>query len=295
MTNHANVQRKSLIAHLDSFVFVKNGYSVWIHLIPFAIAALLVLTLSIPTDNLLMNIVKELQQPSWIWLPAGLLTAVAAAVYIITVNVQIRQAYLWSKYNLRRTIGTSLTYIFLCTLMTYAVLKSVSPYEKTTLVDIWACLLVAVLSLIGIGWKRPSSWGESIGVKSPNYTNSHQSVKKLTEILQSVRTKSSSDKQDVADFLSNAENLRSGIETNLQLEPKWAKYNLQIASNGLYTLRDQINEYFPTNDDSAVKDFAAACKYQKQHQYQEFIDTLETLSKCWSEWEWQKDLNSGAS
>lgn len=107
MTDHANVQPKSLIAQLDSFVFVKNGYSVWIHLIPFAIAALLVLTLSVPTDNLLMNIVKELQQPSWIWLPAVLLTAVAAAVYIITINVQIRQAYLWSKYNLRRWVRLS--------------------------------------------------------------------------------------------------------------------------------------------------------------------------------------------
>lgn len=179
--------------------------------------------------------------------------------------------------------------------MTYAVLKSVSPYEKTTLVDIWACLLVAVLSLIGIGWKRPSSWGESIGVKSPNYIKSHQSVKKLTEILQCVRTKSSSDKQDVEDFLSDAENLRSSIETNLQLEPEWEKCNLQIASDELYTLQNKINKYFPTNDDSAVKDFAAACKYQKQHQYQEFIDTLKTLSKYWSEWDWQEDPNSGAS
>jgi hypothetical protein len=56
MTDHANVQRKSLIADLDSFVFVKNGYSVWIHLIPFAIAALLLLILSVPTDNLLLNL-----------------------------------------------------------------------------------------------------------------------------------------------------------------------------------------------------------------------------------------------
>jgi hypothetical protein len=295
MTDHANVQRKSLIADLDSFVFVKNGYSVWIHLIPFAIAALLLLILSVPTDNLLLNLVKVLQQPSWIWLPAGLLTAVAAAVYIVTVNVQIRQAYLWSKYNLRRTIGTSLTYIFLCMLMAYVVLLSVSSHEKTTLGDIWACLLVAVLSLTGIGWLGPSSWVKSISVKSPNYMNSHRSVKKLTEILQCVRTKSSSDKQDVEDFLSDAENLRSSIETNLQLEPKWAKYNLQIASNELYTLRDKINEYFPTNNDLAVKDFAAACKYQKQHQYQEFIETLKTLSKYWSEWEWQEDPNSGAS
>lgn len=283
MTNHANVQRKSLIAHLDSFVFVKNGYSVWIHLVPFVIAALLVLTLSIPTDNLLMNIVKELQQPSWIWLPAGLLTAVAAAVYIITVNVQIRQAYLWSKYNLRRTIGTSLTYIFLCTLMTYAVLKSVSPYEKTTLVDIWACLLVAVLSLIGIGWKRPSSWGESIGVKSPNYTNSHQSVKKLTEILQRVRTVKYSDKRDVKNFSDEAEKLHINIDLNLKLEPEWAKDDLQEAIDLLNTLHEQVREKL--NNVHAVMNFADACRY-KDGKDGCFVNTLKQLSNYWPEWQY---------
>ena len=283
MTDHANVQRKSLIAYLDSFVFVKNGYSVWIHLIPFAIAALLVLTLSVPTDNLLMNIVKDLQQPSWIWLPAVLLTAVVAAVYIITVNVQICQAYLWSKYNLRRIMGTSLTYIFLCTLMTYAVLKSVSPYEKTTLVDIWACLLVAVLSLIGIGWKRPSSWGESIGVKSPNYTDSHQSVKKLTEILQRVRTKKYSDKQDVKKFSDEAEKLRINIDLNLKLEPDWAKNDLQEAIDLLNTLHEQVREKF--NNVHAVMNFADACRY-KDGKYGSFVNTLKQLSNYWPEWQY---------
>ena len=186
MASHAKMQHT--IEYLDNFIFVKNGYSVCTHLIPFAIASLLLLTLSVPKDNLLLNLVEVLQRPSWIWLPAGLLTAAAAVVYFATINVQIRQAYLWSDGDLRRTIGTSLVYVVLCMLMVYAVLMFISSYEMT-LGTIWACLLVAVLSLTGIGWKRPRAWVDAIGIKSPNYTNGRASAAKLTEILQKVRSK----------------------------------------------------------------------------------------------------------
>jgi hypothetical protein len=283
MTGHANVQRKSLIAHLDSFVFVKNGYSVWIHLVPFVIAALLTLTFLVPTDNLLPYLVKVLQQPSRIWLPAGLLTVVAAAIYIFTVNAQIRQAYLWSKHNLRRTIGTSLTYIFLCTLMVYVVLLSVSTYEKTTLGDIWACLLVAVLSLAGIVWSRGGPWVKLISDKSPNYTNSHQSVKKLTEILQRVRTVKYSDKRDVKNFSDEAEKLHINIDLNLKLEPEWAKDDLQEAIDLLNTLHEQVREKL--NNVHAVMNFADACRY-KDGKDGCFVNTLKQLSNYWPEWQY---------
>ena len=286
MTGHVKMQ--CVIAYLDYFVFVKSGYSVWAHLIPFAIASLLLLTLSVTKENLLLNLAEVLRQPSWIWLPAALLTAVATVVYIVAVKVQIRQAYLWSDGNRRRTLFTSLVYIILCTLMAYMVLMSVPSYE-TTLGGIWACLLVAVLSLTGIGWSVPSSWVESISIKIPNYTDSHLSITKLADALDDVRSKSTSDKQDVEDFLEAVENLRSNIEKNLQIEPKWAEDNLQknrSASEKLYNLGEQIRAQFLTNNGSAVMNFAPACRYNAD--YPEFIRNLKALSDYWPEWQYKE-------
>jgi hypothetical protein len=287
MTGYVKMQ--CVIAYLDYFVFVKNGYSVWAHLIPFAIASLLLLTLSVTKENLLLNLAEVLRQPSWIWLPAALLTAVATVVYIIAIKAQIRQAYLWSDGNLRRTLFTSLVYIILCTLMAYMVLMSAPSYE-ITLGGIWACLLVAVLSLTGVGWSVPSSWVESINVKCPNYTDSHLSIKKLADALKDVRSKSTSDKRDVEDFLEAVENLSSDIKKNLQIEPKWAEDNLQknrSASEKLYDLGEQIRAQFLTNNESAVMDFAPACRYKAKH-YLEFIRTIKALNDYWPEWQYKE-------
>ena len=281
MTGHVKMQ---CIAYLDYFVFVKNGYSVWAHLIPFAIASLLLLTLSVTKENLLLNLAEVLRQPSWIWLPAALLTAVATVVYIVALKVPIRQAYLWSDGNRRRTLFTFPVYIILCTLMAYMVLMSVPSYE-TTLGGIWACLLVAVLSLTGIGWSVPSSWVELISVKFPNYTDSHRSITKLADALDDVRSKSTSNKRDIEDFLEEVENLRSNINKNLQIEPKWAEDNLQknrSASEELYDLEEQIRAQFLTNNGSDVMKFAPACRYNAD--CPEFIRILKALSDYWPEW-----------
>jgi hypothetical protein len=292
MTGHVKMQ--CVIAYLDYFVFVKNGYSVWAYLIPFAIVSLLLLTLSATKENLLLNLAEVLWPPSWIWLPAALITAVATVVYIVAVKVQIHQAYLWSDGNRRRTLFTSLVYIILCTLMAYVVLMSVPSYE-TTLGGIWACLLVAVLSLTGIGWLIPSSWVKLIGVKSPNYTDSHLSITKLADALKDVRSKSTSDKRDVEAFLETVENLRSNINKNLQIEPRWAVDNLQknrSASEKLYNLREQIRAQFLTNNGYYVMDFAPACKYEAKH-YREFIRTLKALSVYWPEWQYKESPSIG--
>lgn len=288
LTGHAKMQR--VIAHLDHFVFVKKWYSVWAYLIPFAIASLLFLTLSVTKENLLLNLAEVLRQPSWIWLPAALLIAVATGVYIAAVKVQIRQAYLWSDGNRRRTLFTSLVYIILCTLMAYMVLMSVPSYE-TTLGGIWACLLVAVLSLTGIGWLIPSSWVKLIGVKCPNYTDSHRSITKLADALKDVRNKGNSDKRDVEDFLETVENLRSNIEKNLQIEPKWTEDNLKknrSASEKLYNMRKQIRAQFLTNNGYSFMKFAPACRYNTDGPASEFIRTLKALSDYWPEWQYKE-------
>ncbi len=285
VTDNEKIQYKSFIAHLDDFVFVKNGYSVWKHLVPFSIAALLLIILSIPTDDLLLKLADLLQEPRWLWLPAGLLTVISTAVYYYTINVQIRQAYLWKDGDRRRTIGTSLAYITLCTLMAYAVLPV--SLGKTTFGDIWASFLLAILSLTGIGWSGPNSWVESIGIKSPDYTEGRLAAKELTNILNRVRIKDISNKQDVEDFSKAIENLRSNIKTNLELEPEWAKDKLEKASDALFTLSKQVEKNFPTNNKS-VEYFAAACRCQMGEVYKEFIETFNILSEYWCEWQCKK-------
>jgi hypothetical protein len=280
-------EQRPYVERMDDWVFIKNGYSFWTHLVPFAIAALLLLILSVPPDNLLLKLAGLLQQPSWIWLPAGLLTAIATYVYIATIHVQIRQGYLWPDADLRRTIGTSMAYIVLCTLMAYAVLRSALTRE-TTLGDVWACFLLAVLSLTGIGWKGPGSWVESIGIKSPDYTDGRLAARKLTAILQRVRSQERGDKKDVEEFLEAATNLRASIETNFESEPKWARANLESVNATLHTLVEQVETLFPDNDVLAVENFPAACSCQQESLYREFITALRTLGRHWHEWQCPK-------
>ncbi|MEW6162170.1 MAG: hypothetical protein AB1606_02455 [Nitrospirota bacterium] len=154
--------------------------------------------------------------------------------------------------------------------------------------DIWACLLVAVLSLTGIGWSGPNSWVESIGIKSPNYADARLSVIKLAEILQRVRKeeiKGINSTREIEDFLQVGRKLRFSIKENLHIEPKWAKYKLQRASEALRTLLEQTEEQFPTSNKSKVEDFPIACRYQKEDQYKEFIQALKDLSAYWPKWQ----------
>jgi hypothetical protein len=272
-----------LMQGLDKLIFFKSGYSFWKHWIPFAIAALLLVILTIPEDNLLLRLADRLQQPSWIWLPAGLLTFAATSVYIFAINAQIRKAYLWPDGDLCRTIGTSLAYIVPCTLMAYVVLRSASRCAATWQ-GIWASFLLAILSLTGVGWSGPDTWVESMGIQSPDYTDGRLAAARLTKILQLVRGKAMGERRDVEDFLIAAKSLRANIEANLVLEPRWAKGNLQRASNALRALAEQTQERFPTSDELAVEDFGSACRCQQRLYYQEFATALGTLSDYWSKW-----------
>lgn len=271
---------KSIIAILDRYVFIKNGYSFCKHLIPFSVAALLFLVMSLPNDDLLLKLVNVLKKPSWIWVPAGLLTMVSFVIYTVSINVQVRQAYLWSDRDLCRTITTSFIFIILCSLMGYGVLRSDSS-QTMTWSAVWACILIAVLSLTGIGWSRSDSWVESIGIKSPDYTKGRLSAKKLMDIINSLREKPYGEKRDIEDFLCAAKSLLLEIEENLDFEPEWARSDLKIVRDKIRTLIEETKAKFPTNNKSAVEIFPAVCSYEQESQYPEFVNAIRVLSKYW--------------
>ena len=98
---------------LDRVLFLKNGYSLWMHAVPFGVAALLLLTFSLADDDPLRRLAAVLSAPGWLWIPAILLTAVSAAVYLLTIRYQVRRAYLWPERVLLRTITTAALYLAL--------------------------------------------------------------------------------------------------------------------------------------------------------------------------------------
>lgn len=191
---------------LDNVIFLKKGYSFLVHLLPFGVASLLLLTLSVPKDNLLLKLVLSLQRPG-IWLPAALLSIIAVSVYTVSVYVQVRKAYLFQCRSKMRVAGTCLFFMLLCTLMAYMVLKSASP-KAFTPAGIWACFLVAALSLTGIGWSTPTTWIDALGIKHPDYQEAQRVVRLLTVALKSVRAKPRASKDDVTRILGYAETLR---------------------------------------------------------------------------------------
>ncbi|HUW12828.1 MAG TPA: hypothetical protein VM537_24080 [Anaerolineae bacterium] len=278
-------RRDRLVATLDRFVFVKNGYSVWKHIVPIAIEALLLLLVSVelPEENLLRQLLKTLERKDGLWLAAAFLTVAAGLVYVATIRVQVKQAYLLSEGDRRRTACTSACYVLACTLIAYVVLQSV-PSVHTSFEVAWACLLLALLSLTGIGWSGPGSWVESVGVKSPDYTEGRLAARGVAEMLSTLRSQARGSVGDVDGFAKAVETLRSSIKTNLAHEPVWASRQLEQIHDRLYTLTEQTKKHFPIDNESAVAEFAIACRYQDRVQHEEFISALGALVEYWPEW-----------
>lgn len=274
----------SLVAAIDKFVFIKNGYSFWKHLVPFSVAALLLVILSLPDDNLLAKLVELLDQPGWLWIPAALLTAVACGVYGISIYVQVHQAYLWTDGIIRRSVLTALLFISLCALMAFGVLRTANS-GPVTWGAIWACILLAALSLTGIGWSTPGSWVETIGKKVPDYTQTRAHAWTLRDIVHKVQAKPHGEGGDIEDFLKTAGNIRIELTKNKNLEPEWARSDLELVSNDIRDLIEQTKRYFPLDSSQKVKRFASACRLKMEAHYPEFVDLLKKVSAYWYTWE----------
>jgi hypothetical protein len=238
----------------------------------------------VPEDNLMLKLVGLLNTPSWIWLPAGLVTTISLIVYVTSIYQQVSKAYLWPNNDRVRTIITSIFYLSLCTLMAALVLMSALT-RSIHLADIWACFLIAVFSLAGIGWSQPASWVESMGIKSPDYTKGRNYAEQLSNILLEVRKKKRSEKKDVDEFLAAAKGLKSNIDTNISIEPTWARNNLEEVKDTLYELINEIKTQFPENEPDKIEYFASACRCQQKTYYQTFIDKLERLGNFWQSWQ----------
>ena len=276
-------QNKSLISVFDQFIFLKNGFSFWKHLIPFSIAALLLLLMSLPADNLLLKLVEILENPSWVWASAGLLTVVAFSVYFVSIYIQVRQAYLGIEGILRRSITTTLLYVLLCSTLAFAVLTT-SPTKQISWGIIWACFLLSVLSLTGIGWSGPDKWVELLGIVSPDYTQFRYYVRDLEDLIKEICKKEYGFESDVKEFIAIVKKLKDELEKNKNKEPEWARIDIETAIDKIQNLIQQTERYFPINDKVAIEDFVSACNLQMDSLYPGFVEALTTVKNNLIEW-----------
>jgi hypothetical protein len=159
--------------------------------------------------------------------------------------------------------------------------------EDASTGKILACFLLAVISLMGVGWETPGSLATSMGIKSPDYSKAQRSTQKITEALRDIRGKSISNRDEVKNFLELVQELQTDIKNNREIEPSWAKIKVNNAYDELGKLIEQIQKEFLDNQQN-VKDFPAACKYQNESQYSDFVTAMRNLSSIWIEWKYQK-------
>jgi DNA-binding XRE family transcriptional regulator len=271
-----------LAAFLDKFVFLKNGYSAIAHLLPFGVAALLLLVLSIPQDNLLLELVRALRRPQ-IWFPAVLLNIIALGIYLISVYVQVRKAYLFPNRNKLRAALTCLWFMVVCTVMASVVLRSASA-DAFSVAGIWASFLVSSLSLAGIGWSLPTEWIEALGISHPDYTEARRLAGLITETLKSVRNKARASENDVAAVLGNSNKLFEELEKNIDCEPTWAKPDVQVAISALGSFAAEVSAKFSNAHNQTIQDFAQVMNCQKESEYGAVINALKSLGEIWREW-----------
>jgi hypothetical protein len=235
--DHMGIFKSNLKLNLDKLLSIKNNYFLWKHLIPFLIASLLLLILQIAQDDLLIKLSNAFKNPSAIWLPALALTVGSMIIYYYTVKVQIQKSYFWPKEDRCRAIGTSSFYTILCTFAAYLLFivtqdplitsEGYLEYLKfqqdigSALSNFWACLLLAVLSLTGIGWSGLGNWVDAV-VKNPDYTDGRKSAERITEIVKGIQNNTFSgclsEYTCLDDFKTEIDNLYKSIDDNLKLD-----------------------------------------------------------------------------
>lgn len=272
-----------IIENLDEFIFIKNNYSILKHLVPFSIAALLLIILSVPDENMMIKFAKLLQHPSFLWVPAIILTLTAIVVYYFAIRTQIQKAYLWDFGIKRRSKLTAAMYIVICSIMAYAVLY-LSPPSTNFLGGILASLLIAVLSLTGIGWSTPAMWVELIGVKCPDYTEAQDSANRIKKILIQMRKSSEPvTETQIDDFIQSAKNLKNSIGINLEFEPKGWLVSKKI-DDAMQAIDHLIKSVENGNFKKEPEEFRVACRYKSITIHSHTIESLQKAEQFWQEW-----------
>ncbi|MCJ7445492.1 MAG: hypothetical protein MUO26_13390 [Methanotrichaceae archaeon] len=268
-------RRKSIKERVDYYIFTKNGYSISKHLFPFLIAILALFILSLPEENLLLKLIGQMQQGK-ITILAVVLTLSATIFYFFTILSQIRKAYLCSYGDFRRALFTSLLFIFLCTTLVLLVLTYLIK-DNYKLVDIWACLLVSIVSLNGIGLPLPSSWAEI-----PDYTNGRYSLGRIAKILNSIYAKDYDISLD--DFDSAMNDLKKNVEENLDKEPYWSREKMEYILTKLNTIIICIEEIKKKWGINSKHYFIKSC--QGIGDYKEINNSFTSISKfCQVRWD----------
>ena len=235
--------RCQYVKPLDDYIFIKNGYSIMVHLIPFFLVCLLLLVTSLPSGDLLTELATKFKNQDDVSSSLAILLAVIAAViYFLSLKLQVDQAYLLTpKHEFFRPFLTSLVYAVFCTFMALLVLWSKTAplslsWDRWNLIldtisfgDILACFLLAIVSFLGVGWNMPNSLATSMGISSPNYSDARLYVKKIANVIKYNRTNNSVRASDIKAFYDLAQDLQSSIKENMDLEPYWGKEGLTHA------------------------------------------------------------------
>ncbi len=294
------------LAILDNILFIKNGYLIMKHIIPIMIESLLILVLSISDDDLLLRLVNSLDQRTYF--PAILLTLFSLIIYYSSVLSLVKKAYLLSNFDYLRSLMTSVTSILICLALVLVVLNLGSikqeNYNSKEIdnshcvnvengkaialeleidgvnyrikgTNLWACLLVVLLSLLGIGWSAPNSLIELTGINSTDYKDGRSNAKKISDVLtriKGIREPDLENKTDlVGEFNDAISELTKSIDENIEFEPSWERTKLKKIKENLNILAKQ-----GLNTDVEL---SVACTNFEELKYGQFRMALSTLAK----------------
>jgi cytochrome c oxidase subunit IV len=267
--------------NIDQWIFIKNGHSFLKHIIPFSLASILLILISISPDNILRKMVDQLSKPSRIWIPGIILTVVSTVVYYFTIQGEIRMSYITTKISFKKTAMTCLLFISLCSSMTYFVFMSI--LKSCSFGLMWACTLTSVVSLNGMGWSLPKSLVETFNIQAVDYRRAHQCVKDMAELLSIIRKKPSADANDVNVFIKKARELYSELDKNVNLEAHWAKSDIDSLKAKIQEMILYTEKYFTKMP--STRSFPAACKGEILCPYPGFFETLKDLGQHWPSWD----------
>jgi hypothetical protein len=194
---------------LTSNLFLKNYYVFHKHVVPFLIAALLLFMLSFSGDNVASSVLKHMSEPIN-HISVAFLIILSILFYYYIILSEIRHSYLSAEKDILRSLLTAILGIITCTAIVFIVLY-MGGYIKFDSQGIISCVIISILSLLGIGLPMPT-----IGIELPNYTYGRYAAREVGRILGHI----DSGRDDFAldDFCTNIAHLKDNVFQNLNLE-----------------------------------------------------------------------------
>ncbi len=229
---------------LDSLVLFKRGHAIWLPVLPIATATAVLYVTSLTNNNPLILLYTQLSEGDPLALVAGTwLSVVLTALYVNNVYSMVARAYLLSKYRWRRVLISAVLFLGIATLLEFGVLRQI-PDFKWGPGGVWVSYLMALIALLGLGWRLPDYSARLLRLPYPDYTEARVEFEQFVILAGRIERPGRVSWRVIEECLSHLSNLREGLATYRAIETPWGIQEMENIIGDIDTFANLFKQHF---------------------------------------------------